>query len=159
MLPFPYGIQQINTGPLVNSPNLPNDLTDVNNQVQSARVINPVTQDYELNSNGTFTGQSAIQTSVYLALFTVFNSSAVSGLGVQFNSIKVITPNINKQIFNVVQQALASLINQGLCILVSCNTTNQANGQLAVQVDWQVPANATVGQNTFTTNILLPISG
>jgi phage gp46-like protein len=154
-LPFPYGIQQINTGPIVNSPIIPNDLTDVNNHVQSARVINPVTQDYELNSNGTFTGCPAIQTEVYLALFTTLNSSCVNGLGVGFNRIKVITPNINKQVFSAVQQALASLISQGLLVLLGCVTTVVGDGQISVQVNWQVPTVTSIGQQPFTTNVLI----
>lgn len=158
-LPFPFGLQTINTGPIVNSPIVPPSLTDQNNQIQSARVINPVTGDYELNSNGTFMGCPAIQTEVYLALFTTLNSSCVSGLGVAFNSIKIITPNINKQVFSVVQQALASLINQNLMTLLSCNTSLAGPGQIQVQVNWQsIPQNLT-NQPYFTTNILLPISG
>ena len=155
VLPFPYSIQQINTGPIVNSPIIPNDLTNINNQVQSARVINPVTQDYELNSNGTFTGCPAIQTEVYLALFTTLNSSCVSGLGSALNSIRIITPNINKQVFSAVQQALASLISQGLLVLLGCFTTVVGDSQISVQVNWQVPNANSTGQQPFTTNVLI----
>lgn len=156
MLPFPYSITQINTGPIVNSPIVPNDLTDINNQVQSARVINSVTGDYELNANGTFTGCPAIQTDVYLALFTTLNSSCVSGLGSSLNSIKIITPNINKQVFSAVQQALASLISQGLLVLLGCVTTVIGQGQINVQVTWTIPTASSTGQQPFTTNVILP---
>lgn len=158
MLPFPYSIQQINDAPLTNPPVPLTDLTNINGQIQSARVINPVTMDYELNANGTFTGQTVAQTSVYLALFTVFNTSAVSGQGNQvLQGIKVITPNINKQVFSYTQQALSSLINQGLITLLSCTTTNLGNGQINVAVDWQDLTQAPTGQQPFTTNLLLPV--
>jgi phage gp46-like protein len=153
-LPWPFGIQQVNTSPLVNPPQPLKDLIDQNNQIQSSRVINPITQDYELNSNGTFVGQSVVQTSVYLALFTTFNSSAVSGLGNQFLTLGVITPNIEKKVFNLTQQALASLINQGLVALVSCSVS-AVNDSVTCDVNWQDLTQNSAGQKTFTTNLLL----
>ena len=156
MLPFPYGISIINTGPLVNPPQPLKDLIDQNNQIQSARVINPITQDYELNSNGTFVGQSVVQTSVYLALFTTFNSSAVSGLGNQFLTLGVITPNIEKRIYNLTQQALSSLINQGLVELVSCISSSSGDN-ISVDIDWIDLTQNSAGQPAFTTTILLPL--
>lgn len=111
-LPYPYGIQQINDAPIVNSPVLPNDLANYNNQIQSSRAIDPVTQDYVLNDNGTFVGQSYVQTAVYLALFTTFNSSAVVGLGNQLKSIPVVGNNIVNQVTNIVNQALQVLFSK-----------------------------------------------
>ena len=137
MLPWPYGIQQITEAPISNSSVLPYSLTSTNNQIQSSRVIDPVSQDYILNSDGTFQGQSAVHTSVYLALFTTFNSSAVYGLGNQLKLIKVITPNINKQVFNIIQQALRPLISQGVVSLLGCTIQNNGNGNISVTVSFQ----------------------
>ena len=155
-LPFPYGIQQLNTGPIINLPSPTTDLTDVNGQIQSARVINPITGDYELNANGTFTGQSVVWTSVYLALFTTLNSSAVYGLGNAIGNIPVIGTNITNQVTNVIKQALSSLIVQGLVSLTNCVVTQIAPSTLNVAVNWTDLTINSVGQNTFTTNVTLP---
>lgn len=152
---FPYGVTQISSQPIVNSPVLPSDLTDINNQIQSARVINPLTMDYELNANGTFTGQSVVQTSVYLALFTQLNSSAVFGMGQNISSIKVITPNITTQVANQVNLALTSLINQGLVVLLNVSVSNPAQGELTVQVQWQDLTVNSANQPIQTTNVLI----
>jgi phage gp46-like protein len=156
-LPFPYSINQINNQPLTNPPVPVIDLVSSSNQVSSARVIDPITQDYVLNENGTFQGQSASQTAVYLALLTILNSSAVYGQGVDFTSISVITPNINARVTNVVQQALMSLINQGLVALVSCQVVQTGQSILSVQVDWQDLTVNSAGQALFQTNI--PLTG
>jgi phage gp46-like protein len=153
-LPFPYGIDVINTGPILNYPPDRRDLVSTNNQVQTARVIDPVTQDYVLNSNGLFQGQSTVQTSVYLALFTTFNSSAVSGLGNKLKSVKVITPNIISQLQSVVMQALASLTSQGLVQLVSCNVLNIGSGNVIVTVNFLDLTINTAGQPLPTSNLL-----
>jgi len=155
-LPYPYSIQQISASGIVNSSIIPNDLTDSNNNIQSSRVIDQVSQDYVLNSNGTFVGQSAVNTSVYLALFTTFNSSAVSGLGNQLKSIKMITPNINKQVFNIITQSLTSLINQNLVSLVSCLVQNNGSGVTSVNVVYKDLTVNSENQKIQTINVLLP---
>lgn len=156
-LPFPYGVQQITEQPVNSYPPQLSDLTNQNNQIQSARVINPVTQDYELNADGTFVGQSVVQTSVYLALFTKLNSSSVLGLGNNLLLVKIITPNVNTQVSSLVQQALSSLISQNLVSLVSCSTDNLGNGAISVNVNWiDLTANS-ANQNSFTTNVLIPL--
>lgn len=155
VLPFPYSIQVINDSPIVNLPILPNDLVNSGNQIQSSRAINPVTQDYELNTNGTFVGQSAIQTSVYLALFTTFNSSAVVGLGNQLKSIKIVGNNIVNQVTNIINQSLASLLQQNIISLINCAVTNLNNGNINVQVFWQDLTNSQTGQQPYATNLVI----
>ena len=82
-------------------------------------------------------GQSLLRPRGLLALFTTFNSSAVYGLGNQLKLIKVITPNINKQVFNIIQQALRPLISQGVVSLLGCTIQNNGNGNISVTVSFQ----------------------
>jgi len=156
-LSFPLYINTIVNTPINNLPTPATPLKDLNGKLQSARQINPVTKDFVLNPDGTFAGASAVQTAVYLALFTTLNSSAVFGLGNALKSIKIITRNIQNQVTNVIQNALASLVAQGLVNLVSCDVQNNGSGQVSVNVHWQDLSVNSFNQPVQTTNV--PVKG
>lgn len=157
VLPFPYSMGFITETPINNQAQKLNDLADANNQLQSARVINPLTQDYEINANGSFIGQSVVQTSVYLALFTTLNSSAVYGMGNDLYNVKIIGNNIQTQVKNIVERALGSLVSQGLVAFVNCTVTQIASSAINVDVHWIDLTINSAGQRSFTTNVSIAL--
>jgi hypothetical protein len=86
------------------------DLLDSSGKKQTARLIDPNTQDYVLNSNGYFVGMDEVNQSVQLALLTSFQSASTP-IGNTLSSIRLVTPNIQNIVQNVVQRALANLLN------------------------------------------------
>jgi hypothetical protein len=121
------------------------------NQVESARYINPLTQDFELNSNGQFLGMNATDQSVYLALLTTFNSSSVSGLGQTFGSVPVIGTNINLQMQNILNQCLSALVQNNLIVIQSVSVTQPGQNTMSVSFTY---FNQSLG-SAVTTNFTL----
>lgn len=149
-LPIPYGLSLVPLPKPV--PPDRREYVDQNNQIQSARLIDAASKDYVLASNGHFVGQDVVKQQVYLALITVFDSSAVNNFGNKLYTIKLVTPNIINQCKAACQQALSTLINNGTITLNGVNVFLNGPGQVIVQVFWT--ENSTASQQT--TN--LPVS-
>lgn len=151
---FPFNLSNnLLSDPQISVPNR-QDLLDFQgtNKVQSARYINPNTRDFELNStNGQFFGQNATDQSVLLALTTTLNSSTVSGLGQNFQSIKTIGPNIIIQITNLLNQILQPLIQSSAITLEDINVRQIGLNSVAISFSYfnlSLSVNTTV---SFTT--------
>lgn len=108
-----------------------------NNSIGDNRRIDPDTGDYSFGSNGKIEGLVGIQQQVYLSLLTVLGSSASINLGSTINNIQVIGTNINQDITNSINLALAPLIaaNQISLNNVSIIPANTTTG-FVVNVDW-----------------------
>jgi hypothetical protein len=102
----------------------------------AARMIDPHTRDYRFDKNGRAVGIDGIPQQVYLALLTVLNSSAVSGLGNAIGSIKTITENIKAQISNEVARALSKLTAAKLVKLVDVEVELNTNHAPLIHVRW-----------------------
>jgi phage gp46-like protein len=151
VLPIPYGTSLF--VPPTPTPPDRREYVGQNNQILSARLIDPATQDYVINTaNGQFKGMDVVQQQVYLSLITVFDTSAQNGLGNKLLQIKLVTPNIIQQCTSACQQALSTLLNNGSVILNAVNVVINGPGQIIVQVIWT--ENSTTTQQT--TN--LPLS-
>ncbi len=107
-----------------------------NNQLQNARSINVATGDYALNANGHFVGMAAILQQVYLAIATVYNSSAQQGLGQQFSSLKVNTQASTQVVSNFVNLALSSLVSANKIIVNEVDVVYISTGQLGISIDF-----------------------
>ncbi len=131
-------------------------LVDPYNQIQNARYIDPVTQDYVLKANGHPEGMPGIRQSVYLALLTQFNSSAQLNFGAQLSSIKVVTASIVAEVSNFVRVALSQLISNKQILLNNVSVTNNGRGQVVVNIRW---TDLSTGQaNTTQLGSQAPIS-
>ena len=144
---FPFTLTNGLMSPV--APTAPNrqDLIDYagSGVIQSARYINPQTQDFQLNeSNGQFLGQNAVDQSVLLALQTTFNSSNVNGLGNNFGSIKLIGQNITSQMNNALNQCLGSLIASGNIVLGTVTVTQTGQNQMNISFNYY---NQSTGSN------------
>ena len=109
-----------------------------NNQYGNARFIDPVTQDYVFAANGSLSGMSDIQQSVYLAIITSLGSSADPNLGTQISSVEVIGSSTISDIQNYVSTSIASLINSQSIYLNSVNVVqSDANhNRLGISISW-----------------------
>ena len=152
-MPFPYDMYRGISAPQSNFPIDRRDLLDYNgnNIIQSARYINPLTRDFEVSSTNHLEGQNAVEQAVVLAINTTFNSSAQPAFGQNFGLIKLITPQIQTQVSNTVQQALGTLIKNGQITLQSIQYTNNGLGQISVQFTYN---NNTIG-NTAQMSFIL----
>jgi hypothetical protein len=145
-LPLPYGLSLV-VPPFPQPPDR-REYVDPNNQIQSSRLIDAVTRDFVLADNGHFVGQDVVKQQVYLSLLTYFDSSAQKGLGNQFFTIKLVTPNIINQCNAAVKLALANLINNKSISLNGVNVVLNGPGQVIIQVFWT--ENTTQTQQTTT---------
>ena len=148
-LPIPYGLAL--TIPVAATPPDRREYVDENNQIQSARLIDPVTKDYVMSSTGHFVGQDVVKQQVYLSLITYFDSSAQKGLGNQFFTIRMITPNIIAQCTAAVKTALATLLNNNSITLNNVNVKLNAPGQVILNVSWT--ENSTSTQQTTNVQV------
>ena len=132
---FPFSLSNGLMGPVIPTPPVQQDLLDYSGtgKVQSARYINPLTMDFEVNTdNGQLLGQNATDQSVILALTTTFGSSSVLGLGNNFSSIPTIGADITSQMTKVLNQALNSLVQNGNIILQNVQVFQTAPSTVAV---------------------------
>lgn len=143
-LPFPYGLNLIVNNPRPTPPDR-REYVDSENQIQSARYIDPITKDFVLADNGHFVGQDAVAQRVYLSLITYFNTSAQSGLGNQFFNIKLITKNIVNKCNAAVRLALQDLIDTDVITLNSVSVTQIAAGSVLLTVRWTRNLDAETG--------------
>jgi hypothetical protein len=104
--------------------------------INNSRYIDPLTNDFVLQSNGHFVGMNGIQQQVALATTTLLNSSAVSGFGLNLASIKVITPNIQKQVLSLLNAALVNLVDSNQIRINSAAVTQTGIGQISVVFSW-----------------------
>lgn len=140
---------------------IPNAITPINNTdlldyagsntIQSARYINPQTQDFQVSSTNHLLGQNAVDQEVLLAMNTTFNSSVQIGFGQNFGSIKVINTNMQNQVQTILNQALANLINNQSITLGDVLISNNGLGQLSIQFDYTNNTTNTTVPLTFTT--------
>lgn len=133
---FPFGLQHgLIPPPTLQSTN-GQDLLDYqgSGKVQSARYINPLTQDFELGVNGKYLGENATDQSVMLALLTTFNSSSVQGLGNNINrrTVPTIIPSTPLQLKNLLNQCLGGLVSLGFIILGNVSVTQTFNTTMAI---------------------------
>ena len=133
-LPLPYGLAL--TIPIAATPQDRREYVDENNQIQSARLIDPVTKDYVMSSTGHFVGQDIVKQQVYLSLITYFDSSAQKNLGNQFFTIRMITPNIIAQCTTAVKTALSALLNNNSITLNNVTVKLNGPGQVLLNVIW-----------------------
>jgi hypothetical protein len=136
---FPFSLQH----GLMSSPTLTppvyQDLVDYqgSGKIQSARYINPLTNDFEIcSSNGQFMGENAIDQSVLMALTNTFNSTSVLGLGNQFGSVKLIGPNTVNALTNILTQCLGSLIANNSIVLGPVNIMQTDQGTMAISFSY-----------------------
>jgi hypothetical protein len=141
---FPYSLYRGISQPQQNIPIDRRDLLNYtgDNSIQSARYINPITQDFEVSSTNHFQGMNAVEQSVRLAIITTFNSSAQLGFGQNFRSIKVITPFIKNKIISVINNALNFQIQNNQIVIGTIVFSNNQNGQISVQFTY---TNLTLG--------------
>jgi hypothetical protein len=102
---------------LYDAANIPNPqaLPDyVTNLQQTGRFLNADTGDYAATPDGRLQGMSTAQQVVTLALTTVLNSSAVSGLGQTFTSIKEKGDSFQKQMSACIVSALSGAVKANL---------------------------------------------
>jgi hypothetical protein len=134
-MPFPFSLYSGLSYPVTNYPIDRRDLLDYqgSNTIQSARYINPQTGDFEVSANNLLMGQNAIEQQVLLAINTTFNSAVLKGFGQQFGNIKLLTPNIQNQVVNIINNALSYLIQNNLITIQKINSTVNNFGQLQVQ--------------------------
>lgn len=126
--------------------------TSPNGASGDARMIDPYTRDYILDSNGLVQGQSAIAQQVFLAIITTLGSAANPTVGSQFSNMKTFSiTTYQGQVKGIVQSALAYLIQSGQISLVSVQASINSNGVAGnVTINW---IDNTTGQLN-TTSIL-----
>lgn len=111
------------------------DLVDPNTGVvQSVRYIDPLTQDYAVAADGHLEGMNSIQQQITMCILTTFGT-AVAPIGQAFLSPGVVVPTlIVNQMTNLVQSALANLINSGAITLTNVQVTVVKGGQVRMTV-------------------------
>jgi hypothetical protein len=102
--------------------------------VQGSKYINPLTNDFQINSDGTYVGMNTTDQSVLMALFNTFNATSVANLGNNYNrqTILVIGPFITQQMTNVLQQALGTLINGNFISVVNVVVSQTGQNQMSI---------------------------
>lgn len=89
-------------------------LRDRNGQPQGSRLIDPVTRDYVVASDGRAVGMHNVQQLVHLAIHTVRSSSAIRDLGNELSTVKTITANFEHRVLLILTRAVQHLIDDGL---------------------------------------------
>lgn len=151
---IPYGLS---LSPPIPPPGALNaDLLDYQGSgtIQTARYIDPVTQDFALSSDGLYEGMNYVDQQIQVALATTFNSTSVLGFGQNFNrqTVPVITPYITRTVTNLLNQALADLLNANLITLSNVSIAANQQGQVFLNFTFQ-----NLSLNTQTTiNYLVP---
>lgn len=101
---------------------------EVTNATLGARLINPKTKAFVLDSNGRLLGMKSVRQAVLIAIHTVRNSSAVRDLGNRLTSIKRIGASFEKQVLDVLTEALRPLITAGLVEVVGFSQFRAGDG-------------------------------
>lgn len=104
---------------------------DANGIQQTGRAIDLRTGRYTYDAYGNSVGVATVRQLVQVAVKTLFNSSAVQGLGIRLSDLKDITSNYDKQLDVVVRDALADLVARKLVAVV--DVTAQRFGAPGVQ--------------------------
>lgn len=86
----------------------------ITGETLGARLIDPKSKSFVLDENGRILGMDSVKHAVLIAVHTVQNSSAVRGLGNRLSSIQRIGPNIERQVFSILSEALRPLIQAGM---------------------------------------------
>ena len=142
---LPFGLSLAPPPP--RTPPVTQDLLSFDNSgtIQTARYINPLTQDFALSSDNLYQGMNAVEQEVQLAILTTFNSSSVLNFGQNFGSIKVITPYITKQMTNLLNQCLSYQITNNLITIYNVSVTSNPQGQCFISFSF---TNNTLGTQT-----------
>lgn len=128
----PFGFGDVATA----DANVGNTLLKTDGSQGDASMISPITRDYVFDKFGRKVGIDAVQQSVYLALITVKDTSAVFGLGSTFQNIKTITPNLNAQVTIAVNDALSALIAAKKVLVQSVSVTITPTKAAQITVNW-----------------------
>ena len=102
---------------------------EITGETLGARLINPKTKGFVLDSNGRLLGMKSVRQAVLIAIHTVRDSSAVRGLGNRLSSIDRIGSNIERQILNILSEALAPLVQAGLVEVVGFSQFKAGDGK------------------------------
>lgn len=111
--PAGYGTPSTTTGPATNV--LPDYVTG---DTQTGRAIDPVNKTYTLTTDGRIQGVGTVQQLVQVALSTMFNSSAVVGLGLNVASVQEKGSDFQRQVATMVASALADLVRRKLVQII-----------------------------------------
>lgn len=102
-----------------------------------SRRIDPVTRDYVVDSSGRALGMNDVQQLVEIAIQTVKYSSAMNSLGQRLGDIDVIGDNIERQVRNVLEEAVAHLTSRNLVEIVSVVVTRLHPGAIRILFRWR----------------------
>lgn len=146
---FPFSLSSGLAPPIV--PTIPNlgcllSYTG-NNTIQTARYIDPITQDFVVGNNGQLLGMNYIDQEVQLALNTQFNSSVLSGFGQNFLSPKVVANDpvaLTNQMTSLVQQCLQYQISNNSITVGAITASQISSGVVVVQFNY---VNNVINQN------------
>lgn len=83
-------------------------------ETRGSMLIDAKTRDYVLDANGQALGMPTTRQLVQIALATMKNSSAMRGLGIDFESIQVITPSLERQMDTALRDAVQHIVDQRL---------------------------------------------
>ncbi len=95
----------------------------------SARYIDPVTRDYVMDEYGRLLGMSYVRQCVQLAVHTERGSAAVQSMGHRLRSLQRITSGFENVVFNVLTEAVAPLVRQGLIAVVGFTAYRVGDGE------------------------------
>lgn len=101
---------------------------EVTGATLGARLIDPKSRDFVLDSNGRLLGMKSVRHAVLIAVHTVRDSSAVRGLGNRLSSIQRIGASFEKQILDILTEALRPLITAGLVEVVGFSQFRAGDG-------------------------------
>jgi len=107
---------------------------EITGETLGARLIDPRSRTFVLDENGRILGMSTVRHAVLIAVHTVQNSSAVRGLGNRLSSIQRIGPNIERQVFSILSEALRPLVQAGMVEVLGFSqfvAGDSKNGMLA----------------------------
>ena len=105
-------------------------------QQQNARAINPSTGDYIVNTNGQLYGMDEIDNQVYLAVATLYNSSALLNFGQQLSQLKVVSTSQKSKIDNLVNSVLSDIVIRG-DITITDIITDYKKDKLNVRIKYK----------------------
>ncbi len=102
----------------------------------TGRYINPETRDYEFDSNGLFRGDTSAQQMVFLALATTRASAADLNMGQNLFKLRTIGGNYIQFITNLINEALAELVNNGVIIVNNIEVKRNNTNRLTTFITW-----------------------
>ena len=102
-----------------------------------SRRIDPKTRDFVRDTNGRILGMNDVQQLVEMVVQTVRSSSAMRSLGQRLGDIDVIGDDIERQVRNVLVQALAHLTSRNIVEIVGVSVTRLHPGAIRTELRWR----------------------